>query len=715
MCCYPGVGKTVFTKKAAFDWSQQRFQGTTAGAFDLALLIKLSDVSNLHDVPSILKASQPLVNDSQISVGDVYDYVLHHQERVLLILDGYDEYSAGKPSPVDEIWKRNRLRECCVIVTSRLMTTDKLRSPSDAQFEIKGFDDKRQKEFARRFLEDEEDVQKFHIFLRKQHLEELAEIPLLLLNLCLLWMDKELLTKNRAEVFTQFIQTLFNHMRGKQSPESMFIRRDYSNELCELGRVAFEALMNDCIYFPKSELAAYDLIERLSEVGLFQVLNLAGLKPERGVYFIHKSVQEYLAAKSLKEELVSEEFQSTPFLSKLNSVEKILKMTEVLKFASELSEEAARKIMSYLMGMAPQNGLTEYGFDKETPSEEDLSQEQKNFLTLCTQLLFYRPAEARRDLFPTFLSSLGGVLLINPDQLIAIVNEELVKASEVPRYVFFANCNYEEQDYKNLVILSEQLNAVVVTCSGEKKASEFLSNSPWRRTDEFFLKKENITHLYFAKLVKAEYDGIPFLARDMIKALIRLESTKKLNVNPEESTEDSNCSSKYHALSRVRKIETLGVDGSEVEQLSELMPFVTAPQIIGVWGEPGEVYDAEVTQSLLRKIPLTRKLERLALDAINLTPATTASFIFSLFQECLNLESLDMSENPLLGAGVSSLASYLSCAPRLGELLLYDVKMTQQQVHELSAAVKQNSITRLESSYHVSLITICFLFFIHSA
>ena len=74
-----------------------------------------------------------------------------------------------------------------------------------------------------------------------------------------------------------------------------------------------------------------------------------------------------------------------------------------------------------------------------------------------------------------------------------------------------------------------------------------------------------------------------------------------------------------------------------------------------------------------------------------------------------------MSENPLLGAGVSSLASYLSCAPRLGELLLYDVKMTQQQVHELSAAVKQNSITRLESSYHVSLITICFLFFIHSA
>ena len=106
-------------------------------------------------------------------------------------MDGYDEYSAGEQSPVDEIWERNQLSDCCVIVTSRQVTTDKLTEPSDAQFEINGFDGERQQEFARRFLKDEDDVRKFRDYLSEQDLEDLAEIPLLLLILCLLWKEKD--------------------------------------------------------------------------------------------------------------------------------------------------------------------------------------------------------------------------------------------------------------------------------------------------------------------------------------------------------------------------------------------------------------------------------------------------------------------------------------------------------------------------------------------
>jgi len=508
--CYPGIGKTVFTKKAAFDWSQQRYQ-ETIGAFELVLLIRLRDVCNLHDVPSIFKASQLLANDGKISVDDLYDYVLNHQEKVLLILDGYDEYSAGEQSPVDEIWKRNQLSDCCVIVTSRQMTTDKLRLPSDAQFEINGFDDKRQREFARRFLKDEDDVRKFCSYLLEQHLKDLAEIPLLLLILCLLWKEKDRkeLPKKRVEIFNQFVKTLFHHMHGKQSAKSVFNIEDYSAELYALGRLAFEALMNDRLYFPRSELPSYDLIERLIEVGLFQVLNMSSLNPEKGVYFIHKSLQEYLAASFLKEELISKKNESTNSLSKLDTVEKILKMNEVLKFAIELSEEAAREIVIHLKKMAAsEEELTKYTFDSEAPSQKDFSEDQRNFLTLCTQLFFYCSAETKRNLFPTFLSSFRGVLLIKADQLNDLVKENLVKTTVNVNYVFFPdnlNEKYTEQDYNNLTILSEQLKAIIVSCSGEKKASEFLSNFPWRRVDEFFLKKENNgTHLYFMKNIKNE-------------------------------------------------------------------------------------------------------------------------------------------------------------------------------------------------------------------
>ena len=727
ICCYPGIGKTVFTKKAAFDWSQQRYQ-ETIGAFELVLLIRLRDVCNLHDVPSIFKASQLLANDGKISVDDLYDYVLNHQEKVLLILDGYDEYSAGEQSPVDEIWKRNQLSDCCVIITSRQMTTDKLREPSDAQFEINGFDDKRQKKFARRFLKDADDVREFRNYLREQDLKDLAEIPLLLLILCLLWKEKDRkeLPKKRVEIFNQFVKTLFHHMHGKQSAESVFNIEDYSDELYALGRLAFEALMNDCLYFPRSELPSYDLIERLIEVGLFQVLNMSSLNPEKGVYFIHKSLQEYLAASFLKEELIlSKKNESTNSLSKVDSVEKIFKMNEVLKFAGELSEEAAREIVIHLMKMAAnEEGLTKYTFDSEAPSAEDFSEDERNFLTLSTELFFYCSAETKRNLFPTFLSSFRGVLLIEADQLNDLVKEKLVKTTVNVNYIFFTdNKKYTEQDYRNLIILSEQLKVFIVSCSGEKKASEFLSNFTWRRVLEFFVKKEeNNTHLYFAKIVHYDDEDI-FLPCEMIKALISKQetTTEKTNMNGDESSEESSssCCSKRHGLSRVRRIEAEWVNRSEVEQLIEMMPFITAPHVIGVWGKHGEVFDAEVTESLLRSIPTTHKLEILTLNRINVTSSPAVEFIDRVFKQDLpNLRWLDMSYNPLLGAGVDSLIKHLSCAPHLKELYLEGVKMTPQQVMNLTSAIKQHgNVTELWSDHHVSfpiLSQFVSLFFVYS-
>ena len=640
-------------------------------------------------------------------------------------MDGYDEYSAGEQSPVDEIWKRNQLSDCCVIITSRQMTTDKLREPSDAQFEINGFDDERKQEFARRFLKDEDDVRKFRNYLWEQHLEDLAEIPLLLLILGLLWKEKDRkeLPKKRVEIFNQFVKTLFHHMHGKQSAESVFNIEDYSDELYALGRLAFEALMNDCLYFPRNELPNYVMIERLIEVGLFQVLNMSSLNPEKGVYFIHKSLQEYFAGSFLKEELIlSKKNNITNSLSKLDSVEKILKMSEVIKFAGELSEEAAREIVIHLMKMAAnEEELTKYTFDSEAPSDEDFSEDQRNFLTLSTQLFFYCSAETKRNLFPTFLSSFRGVLLIEADQLNDLVKEKLVKTTVNVNYVFFPyNIEYTEQDYRNLTILSEQLKAFIRSSSGEKKASEFLSNFTWRRVDEFFLKKEeNNTHLYFTQVSKYWPD---FAAHDIIKALISKQetTTKKTNMNGDESSEESSssCCSKRHGLSRVWRIEAVDVDRSEVKQLSEMMPFIAAPHEIWVWGKHGEVLDAELTESLMRSIQPTHQLQILTLSRINIRSSLAVEFVKNLFKQAPNLELLDMSWNPLLGAGVNSLIQHLSCAPHLKRLELLEVKMTPQQVMGLSEATQQHgNITTLLSSYHVSfpiLSQFVSVFFVYS-
>ena len=705
--CHLGIGKTVFTKKATFDWSQQRFS-ETLGEFDLVLLVRLRDVSNLQDVPSILRASEVLDSNGAISVNNMYDYVCRHQENVLLILDGYDEYvySSKNESPVFKIWKKSQLRDCCVVITSREMKAETLRNFSDAQFKIDGFNDERQEEFARRFLKDDEDVEDFFMYLRQHNLSELAQIPLLLLMLCLLWTKttREELPKERADIFAQFMTTMFDHMCEKKSAEESVSAKDYSDELYALGRLAFEALLQGQLYFPVSQLpAGYSLIERLIEVGLFQVLNVASLNPEKGVYFIHKSVQEYLAGKFLKEELTSKKAESTNSLLKLDSVKKIEKMCEVLKFAAQLSGEAAREIVIHI-GMKSEP--TEFRFDNETPSKEDLSGEQADFINLCNQLFFSCSAETRKNVFPTFLSSLGGVLVISAEQLNVIVHEKLVQTTETPNYVFF-NENifkkYTEQDYSNLIILTQQLNAVIVSSAGEKKASEFLSNLTWRRIDEFFLKKEeNNTHLYLAQILKNTFSDIPFLP-SITKALIsKQDTTKKTKVNADKSSEESSSSnSKRHGLSRVREIDAWYVDRSDVELLSRMMAFITAPHGIVIYGQRGEVYDAEVTGSLIRSMQPTHKLKILVLHGINVTSSPAVEFIKNLNQAPY-LEVLSLSVNPLLGEGVSSVIQLLSCAPHLDTLGLIKVKMTPQQVRDLTAAVQQHgNITNLLSSYHV--------------
>ena len=76
----PGIGKTVFTQKATFDWSQYRFEGKL-GRFDLVLLVKLRDVCNLQDVPAILRVAQLLASDDRVSIDNLYDYIRRHQKK----------------------------------------------------------------------------------------------------------------------------------------------------------------------------------------------------------------------------------------------------------------------------------------------------------------------------------------------------------------------------------------------------------------------------------------------------------------------------------------------------------------------------------------------------------------------------------------------------------------------------------------------------------
>ena len=717
----PGIGKSTFCKKAAYDWSKALKE--ILKNFFVLILIKLRDVSDVGNIRDVLRASKLLASDGPISVDSLYDYIINNQDKVLLILDGYDEYSfAEEHSPILEIWKGEQLRDCHVIVTTRELKCDELRGPSHVQLEIQGFKSRERKEtFARKFLAGGDDLDEFMSYLEEKDLLDMAEIPLLLLMLCILWKEKhhEGLLKSRADIFTQFIQTMLDHKGECQQPmpfqkvTSTEAREDLSN----LGKVAFEALLQDRLYVRCSKLPGNvsTSFQKLSEVGLFQIVNLTSLNPEKGAYFIHKSVQEFLAAWHIKEEVLSIKGESTPSLSKVESFEKIVKMNEVLKFACELSTEAACAVFHHVGSVERKGSLSKHDFIyllQETLPPA-LSENQKLYLGLISHSYFCCSAEKRRDLYSVFPSYTGGVLSLDSNQLNITANEHLLKSGMIPDFIFFPP--YEEsseKSYRDLITVAEDTDAVFFSCSGVKKAADLLKKFQHRSLSEFFLKRERKMIVYVNQIWK-EKDGGTF-PTEMLQELISptAESTQVKCVGDplnEQDNETASCLTKNtdsvtgptpQSLSCVTEIDIDHIERQEMKMLADCLPLFTALQWIVITGKPSEIIDAQLTETLVSHIIITDRLVSLVLININLTVEPAAAIARSLHQ-APSLRFLNLSQNPL-GEGVSVLTQHLIVVPYLERLCLSDVRMTKQQVNDLSVTVRKRNISRLDTEYHVS-------------
>ena len=410
----PGIGKSTFTQKVAVDWANGRKK--ILKKFNLLLLIRLRDVCGISDLCTMLKTAELLSADDPMAVNNLYEYVRQNQEKVLLILDGYDEYSGGKSSPIHQIWRGGQLRECCVMITTLSVEEDELRVPSHAQFELNGFDSlKQKKQFASKILPDEKDVKGLLEYLEEHDLEAMAEIPLLLLMLCLLWKKKKHQSPtSRAEIYVGFIQTLLDHMTTKESENVATDKsiEEYQEELCKIGKLAFDALLEDRLYLNFSKLPHGDFFEKLIHVGFFKVSKISALNREKIVYFLHKSIQEFLAAWFIVQEVKVKKNETVTCLSGMDTFEKSRKMGEVLEFVCELSSDAVGIVFDHLHYVGEKEGLTNYNFTR-TPSVEDLSDEQYKFIELCVDCLFCCPASDRLAVYSTFLSCVNHVVILN--------------------------------------------------------------------------------------------------------------------------------------------------------------------------------------------------------------------------------------------------------------------------------------------------------------
>ena len=507
----PGVGKSTFSKKLAVDWA--RGEKEILKQFTVLLLIKLRDVCNTPSVCAMLEQAELLSAENPLVFKQLYDYILQNQEKVLLILDGFDEYSADKSSPIHHIWRGSLLRDCMTIVTTRPSKEDELRTPSHVRFEISGFTNDQIKQFAEKFFSHRKDItDEFTKFLTERNLWGMAKIPLLLLMLCLTWNERgpshQEQSQSRADLYERFFQTLLDHVAAKTSGHSFTSLDEYKDDLTKLGKVAFDALLIDCLYFELSKVPAdiRCLVKKFLSVGFFQVSKLSSSsRPDEIVHFLHKSVQEFLSAWFVVREVTKTKTASLTCLSHVDSFEKVQKIHEVLKFVCEISSESAVAVFRHLQMIGEKEGLTEYSFS-DSPFAEDLPQVQKRFHEISLDCFLSCPAPERQAIYPSFLNCVNRVVIINCiDQLPIVVREHVLKlfASPKPDYVFLNYWFCIEDTVKTGFSIMCDLQPVLVTCFGDSRLVNTYAELDFHCA---FVKKEGQQMVLYITRIRKRFD-----------------------------------------------------------------------------------------------------------------------------------------------------------------------------------------------------------------
>ena len=327
----PGIGKTTFCLKIAYDWANGKIpKGCSFPEFNIVLLLKCRDIDG-----DIIKAidEQLLPEDDDVK-KELRDYIqdIHNQEQVLIILDGLDELPKGVEDHVDKLLHRRIFPFCFLLATSRQERGIKLRQNVNfgVLLQIQGFTVKGALKYIRKHfrLLGPEHLSKGERLIKairkNSFLRSLPSNPLNLLLLCVIFEDYEgELPSRRTELYQIIVRSILRRVCAKnklQAPQDdEALEKKFEQSLVALGQLAWTCLLEDRLSFRERELAKFeemykDLAARISGF-VFKEASLKKINPQHEYHFFHKTFQEHLAARYLaflllkKEINIFQEFQ----------------------------------------------------------------------------------------------------------------------------------------------------------------------------------------------------------------------------------------------------------------------------------------------------------------------------------------------------------------------------------------------------------------------
>ena len=353
----PGMGKTTYCQKIAYDWAKRRKGGESFPDVTLLLLLKCRDINcGLWDaIDDQLLPREVKEEDKE----RFFTFVRDHQSKVLLVLDGLDELPSSQLSIYTDIIQGRVLPESYIVVTARHEVGANVRECCHTLLEVEGFTKTDAEEFILRYFKEKHLAEKLLDKLDSDRtLRDLTRNPLNTALLCLLCEDfGGKFPVSRTLLYLEIVGCVLKRYRRKMKlPET---KQDllvlYKVELKQLGFIAMEGLHNNSIYFDESAFEGFSSDVK-SGLGFLSVeAGRSKRRPSRSYGFLHKSFQEFFAALFHCCQLLDDEISVDSLIADCRYFEEF---QQVLMFTSGmLAQKCEAAVKAFITGIATQVNL----------------------------------------------------------------------------------------------------------------------------------------------------------------------------------------------------------------------------------------------------------------------------------------------------------------------------------------------------------------------
>ena len=355
----PGMGKTTYCQKLAYDWSVEDISPEASfPKVEMLLVLKCRDMKTAN-IEEIIDDQLLPLDVGKREKENFFHFICCNQSKILLILDGLDEMSDDLLKCMLLLIQGKVFPYTHLLLTARHEAGLKVRRYCDTLLEIVGYTNVDADCYIKKYFKSHEDPRLAIKLLKKldrnRQLRELTSNPLNTALLCLVCEDtRGIFPSNRTKLYDELVSCVLRRYFAKTggSVDDNDPIKACETQLNQLGKMALKALLKDQLAFSAEELTGHST-EFLEFGFLSREAGASKIRPKPNYAFTHKTFQEYFAAFHLSHELLTGDRDKAGLLSQLSPVDKFWQVWEFLfsmvaSTSDHVDDDAASLLVSRL-------------------------------------------------------------------------------------------------------------------------------------------------------------------------------------------------------------------------------------------------------------------------------------------------------------------------------------------------------------------------------